>query len=64
MTSTKEMVAEMIKGVDFTDEYSEIFNLMLKKDADLGHTTMEKVLKAHNVPEMYYGMFKHNFAKQ
>jgi len=35
MTSTKEMVTEMIKGIDFTDEYAEIFNMMLKKEADL-----------------------------
>ena len=64
MTTTKEMVTEMIKDIEFTDEYGEIFNMMLKKEADLTHDTMEKVLKIHNVPEMYYGMFKLNFGKQ
>ena len=64
MSTTKEMVTEMIKGIEFTDEYAEIFNMMLKKDADLSHEMMEKVLKAHNVPEMYHGMFKLNFGKQ
>ena len=63
MSSTKDMVTEMIKDIEFTDEYAEIFNMMLKKDVELDHGTMEKVLKAHNVPEMYYGMFKLNFGK-
>jgi hypothetical protein len=63
MSSTKEMVTEMIKDIEFSDEYAEIFNMMLKKEADLSHETMEKVLKAHAVPEMYHGMFKLNFGK-
>ena len=34
------MVANMIKGIDFDDKYSEIFNEMLKKDADLSESKM------------------------